>query len=45
MDMTIYSLIQLTPIVKSLRGAFLAPDDFDYKKELTKSLASKYDKK
>lgn len=37
--------IPLTPIVKSLKGAFKAPDDFDYKKELTKSLASKYDKK
>lgn len=35
----------LTPIVKSLKGAFKAPDDFDYKKELTKSLARKYDMK
>ena len=32
----------MTPIVKSLRGAFKAPSDFDYKKELEKSLSEKY---
>ena len=32
----------MTPIVKSLRGAFKAPYDFDYKKELEKSLSEKY---
>lgn len=34
--------IKLTPIVKSLKGSFKAPDDFDYKKELAKRLAEKY---
>jgi len=33
---------EITPIVKSLRGSFKAPLDFDYKKELTKSLSKKY---
>jgi len=31
-----------TPIADSLRGSFKAPNDFDYKKELTKSLTEKY---
>jgi hypothetical protein len=31
-----------TPIADSLRGSFKAPKDFDYKKELTKSLTDKY---
>ena len=31
-----------TPIVKSLKGAFKVPEDFDYKKELTKGLTDKY---
>lgn len=34
--------IELTPIVKSLKGSFKAPKDFDYKEELTKALAEKY---
>ncbi len=34
--------IELTPIVKSLKGSFKAPDNFDYKKELTKRLTEKY---
>ncbi|MBK8806253.1 MAG: hypothetical protein IPO21_06280 [Bacteroidales bacterium] len=34
--------IEETPIADSLRGAFKAPKDFDYKKELTKSLNEKY---
>jgi len=34
--------VELTPIVKSLRGSFKAPDDFDYEKELSKALSSKY---
>lgn len=33
---------ELTSIVKSLKGSFKAPRDFDYKKELTKSLTEKY---
>ena len=34
--------IDLTPIVKSLKGTFKAPENFDYKKELSKSLTEKY---
>ncbi|MCD6380057.1 hypothetical protein J7M07_06405 [bacterium] len=34
--------VESTPIVDSLRGSFKAPKDFDYKKELTKSLTEKY---
>lgn len=32
----------LTPIVKSLKGTFKAPNNFDYKKELSKRLTEKY---
>lgn len=34
--------IDLTPIVKSLKGSFKAPKNFDYKKELSKRLTEKY---
>ena len=34
--------IALTPIVKSLKGSFNAPKNFDYKKELTNRLSEKY---
>ena len=34
--------IELTPLIKSLKGAFKAPPDFDYKKELAKGLSKKY---
>jgi hypothetical protein len=34
--------IEITPIVKSLLGSFKTPSDFDYKKELTKSLSKKH---
>ena len=34
--------IELTPIVKSLKGSFKAPKNFDYKKELTNRLSKKY---
>lgn len=34
--------IELTPIVKSLKGSFTAPKNFDYKKELAKRLKEKY---
>ena len=34
--------IELTPIVKSLKGSFTSNADFDYKKELTKRLSDKY---
>ena len=34
--------VELTPIVKSLKGSFTANADFDYKKELTKKLSDKY---
>lgn len=33
---------ELTPIVKSLKGSFKAPADFDYKKELQSELSKKY---
>ncbi len=33
---------KLTPVVKSLKGAFKAPSDFDYKKELERGLSEKY---
>lgn len=32
----------ITPTVKSLKGTFKAPQDFDYKKQLAKKLSSKY---
>lgn len=35
-------VIDPTPITSSLRGSFKAPKDFDYKKELSKSLSGKY---
>jgi len=34
--------IEITPLVKSLKGSFKAPSDMDYKKELAKSLSEKY---
>lgn len=33
---------ELTPRVKSLLGSVNLPDDFDYKKEISDSLAKKY---
>ena len=36
------SEFELTPIVKSLKGAFTATNDFDYNKDLIKVLANKY---
>lgn len=33
---------EITPLVKSLRGSFKAPKNFDYKKELTEKLTDKY---
>lgn len=33
---------ELSPIVKSLRGSFKMPENFDYKKELTDILSEKY---
>lgn len=35
-------VFELTPIVKSLKGSFKAPKNFDYKKELSKNLTAKY---
>lgn len=32
----------ISPITKSLRGSFKAPDNFDYKNELSKALKEKY---
>ncbi len=34
--------IELTPIVKSLKGTFSTPKEFDYKEELSNSLSKKY---
>ena len=34
--------IELTPIVKSLKGAFKSDENFVYKEELLKSLEQKY---
>ena len=34
--------IALTPTVKMLKGSFRAPQNFDYKKELSNSLTDKY---
>lgn len=34
--------IEITPIVKSLKGSFAAQDNFDYKKERSKRLSEKY---
>ncbi|RRQ46125.1 DUF6364 family protein [Chryseobacterium sp. SC28] len=33
---------ELSPTIKSLKGSFKAPKDFDYKKELTDRLSEKY---
>ena len=34
--------IEITPLIKSLKGSFKAPEHFDYKKELSKGLSEKY---
>jgi hypothetical protein len=34
--------IDSTPVTTSMRGAFTAPEEFDYKTELTKGLSKKY---
>ncbi len=34
--------IELTPLVKSLKGSFKAPPDFNEKEELVKALAKKH---
>ncbi len=41
---TINKNAELSPLIKSLKGSFKAPDDFDYKKELRKELSKKYGK-
>ena len=33
---------EITPLVKSLKGSFKAPQNYDYKKELLKDLSEKY---
>jgi hypothetical protein len=35
-------VIDSTPIATSLKGSFKAPEDFDYKKELSQELFKKY---
>jgi len=32
----------ISPLVNSLRGSFKAPENFDYKKELSQGLSEKY---
>lgn len=34
--------LKMTPIVKSMKGSFKAPENMDYKKELSKRLSEKY---
>jgi hypothetical protein len=34
--------VELTPIVKSLKGSFHAPENIVFKKELSKSISNKY---
>ena len=34
--------VAITPLVNSLQGSFKAPEDFNYKEELRKSLSKKY---
>ncbi len=34
--------VPLSPSIRSLKGAVQLPKDFEYKKELTKSLSAKY---
>ena len=34
--------MEIGPIVKSLRGSFKMPENFDYKKDLTEILEKKY---
>lgn len=36
---------ELSPLVKSLKGSFKMPEDFDYKRELTEILSNKYSEK
>ena len=36
------TLVDLSPLTKSLLGSFKAPENFDYKKELSKGLTEKY---
>ena len=38
----VVSDIKITPIVKSLKGSFKAPRNFNYKKELSRRLSEKY---
>jgi len=33
---------EITPLIKSLKGSFNVPANFDYKKALTKGLSEKY---
>ncbi len=34
--------LNLTPVVKSMKGSFKAPENIDYKKEIAKGLSEKY---
>ena len=37
-----FEKVELTTIVKSLKGSFQGPKNFDYRNKLAKSLAKKY---
>jgi hemerythrin superfamily protein len=41
-DKNLKSEEDITPLVKSLKGTFTAPEESNYKKELTKRLSDKY---
>ncbi len=34
--------IELTPLVKSLKGSFKAPENYDYQENISQSLSEKY---
>ena len=41
-DETKKDAVKISPMVKSLRGSFKLPKDFDYKEELVKALEKKH---
>lgn len=41
-DETKKDAVKISPVVKSLRGSFKLPKDFDYKEELVKALEKKH---
>jgi len=41
-DETKKDAVKISPVVKSLRGSFKLPKDFDYKEELVRALEKKH---